>query len=52
MSYLVEEYDASDLDGEIFLSEAPLVLLMQAIETQFEDPVEYRRPSSPNMNSV
>ena len=43
MSYLVEEYDASDLDGEIFLSEAPLVLLMQAIETQFEDPVEYRR---------
>lgn len=43
MSYLEEEYDASDLDGEILLSEAPLSLLMQAIETQFEDPIEYRR---------
>ena len=43
MSYLEEDYDASDLDGEIFLSEAPLSLLMQAIETQFEDPIEYRR---------
>lgn len=43
MSYLEEDYDASDLDGEIFLSEAPLSLLMQAIETQFEDPIEFRR---------
>lgn len=43
MSYFDGEYEPSELDGEIFLSEIPLSMLMKAIETQFDDPVEYRK---------
>ena len=43
MSYFDPEYEPSELDGEVFLSQAPLTLLMQAIETQFEMPGEYQR---------
>lgn len=43
MSYAEQAYEPSDLDGEIFLSDAPLSLLMRAIQTQFDSPAEYRR---------
>lgn len=43
MSYNEQAYEPSELDGEIFLSDAPLSLLMRAIQTQFDTPAEYRR---------
>lgn len=43
MNYFEPDYEPSELDGEVFLSEVPLTMLLQAIETQFQDPTEYRR---------
>lgn len=36
-------YNPTDLDDELFLSEVPMELLQESIETQFGDPLEYRK---------
>lgn len=36
-------YEPTDIDDEVFLSEVPLGLLEKSIETQFNDPGEYRK---------
>lgn len=38
-----ELYDTHDIDNEIFLSDMPLNLIEEAIKTQFDDPLEYRK---------
>lgn len=43
MNYFEPDYEPSELDGEVFLSEVPLTMLLQAIESQFQNPTEYRR---------
>jgi hypothetical protein len=37
------EYEPTDIEDELFLSEVPLNLLEKAIESQFQDPLEYRK---------
>ena len=39
----VETYEPNDIENEMFLSTVPLNLLEEAIKTQFDDPVEYRK---------
>lgn len=36
-------YEPSDLDDELFLSDIPIDLIMGAIESQFDEPLEYRK---------
>ena len=36
-------YQPVDLDDELFLSEAPLDLIMNAMKIQFDEPLEYRK---------
>lgn len=36
-------YQPTDIDDELFLSEVPLNLLQKSIESQFQDPAEYRK---------
>ena len=38
-----ELYDVNDIENEIFLSSIPLNLIEEAIKTQFDDPLEYRK---------
>jgi hypothetical protein len=38
-----ELYDSSEIENEIFLSSIPLNLIEEAIKTQFDDPLEYRK---------
>ena len=38
-----ELYDSSDIENEMFLSTIPLNLIEEAIKTQFDDPLEYRK---------
>lgn len=37
------DYEPTELDDEIFLSQVPLQLIENSIEQQFEDPLEYRK---------
>lgn len=37
------EYQPTDLEDELFLSEIPVELLQSSIKTQFDDPLEYRK---------
>lgn len=41
--YYVFGYDPVDLDDELFLTEAPLDLLEEMIESQFDDPLDNRK---------
>ena len=43
MSYFIPEFDPSDIEAEKLLADAPVSLIMQGIETQFEDPLERRK---------
>lgn len=36
-------YQPTDLDDELFLSEVPIELIQSSIKTQFEEPLEYRK---------
>ena len=36
-------YEPTDLEDELFLSEIPIKLLQEAIQSQFNDPLEYRK---------
>ena len=36
-------YEPTDLEDELFLSEVPIELLQESIESQFKDPLEYRK---------
>jgi hypothetical protein len=38
-----ELYDDTDIENEMFLSEMPLNLIEEALKTQFDDPLEYRK---------
>jgi hypothetical protein len=38
-----ELYDSNDIENEMFLSDIPLNLIEEAIKTQFDDPLEYRK---------
>lgn len=38
-----ELYDSNEIENEIFLSSIPLNLIEEAIKTQFNDPLEYRK---------
>lgn len=38
-----ELYDSSEIENEMFLSTIPLNLIEEAIKTQFDDPLEYRK---------
>ena len=38
-----ELYTANEIENEIFLSSIPLNLIEEAIKTQFDDPLEYRK---------
>ena len=38
-----ELYDSTEIDNEMFLSSIPLNLIQEAIKTQFDDPLEYRK---------
>lgn len=37
------EYEPTEIEDELFLSEVPLKILEQSIESQFDDPLEYRK---------
>ena len=37
------DYQPTDIDDEVFLSEIPFSLLKKSIKTQFDDPLEYRK---------
>lgn len=37
------EYEPTDIEDELFLSEVPLNLIEKSIESQFQDPLEYRK---------
>lgn len=37
------EYEPTDLDDELFLSDVPLDVLQSSIKSQFEDPFEFRK---------
>lgn len=37
------QYQPTDLNDELFLSEVPIDLLEKSIETQFQEPLEYRK---------
>lgn len=43
MAYFIPEFEPSEIEGEKLLADAPLSLIMQGIETQFDDPLEYRK---------
>jgi len=36
-------YDTTEIDNELFLSSVPLNLIEEAIKSQFDDPLEYRK---------
>jgi hypothetical protein len=36
-------FDTSEIDNELFLSSIPLNLIEEAIKSQFDDPLEYRK---------
>lgn len=36
-------YDTTEIDNELFLSTIPLNLIEEAIKSQFDDPLEYRK---------
>ena len=36
-------YDTKEIDNELFLSSIPLTLIEEAIKSQFDDPLEYRK---------
>lgn len=36
-------YDPSDMDDELFLSDVPVEIIQSSIDTQFQDPLEYRK---------
>ncbi len=38
-----ELYDTNEIENEMFLSSIPLNLIEEAIKTQFDDPLEYRK---------
>ena len=38
-----ELYEPNEIENEMFLSTVPLNLLEEAIKTQFDDPIEYRK---------
>lgn len=38
-----ELYDSNEIENEMFLSSIPLNLIEEAIKTQFDDPLEYRK---------
>lgn len=38
-----ELYDKTEIENEMFLSEMPLNLIEEALKTQFDDPLEYRK---------
>lgn len=38
-----ELYDETEIENELFLSEMPLNLIEEALKTQFDDPLEYRK---------
>ena len=44
-----EEYNPNEIDDEIYLSEAPLALIMGNIRTQFENPGENRKNDFANL---
>ena len=37
------DYETTDMENELFLSEVPLGLIEEAIKSQFDDPLEYRK---------
>ena len=37
------DYEPTEIDDELFLSEVPLELLEQSLEVQFNNPIEYRK---------
>ena len=43
MSYYIPDFEPTEVEAEKLLADAPLSLLMQGIETQFEDPFEHRK---------
>jgi hypothetical protein len=43
MSDVEYGYEPTDLEDELFLSEVPVELLQESIESQFKDPLEYRK---------
>ena len=43
MSSLYDAFMSTDVDDEVFLSEAPIALLQQSITQQFEDPIDFKR---------
>ena len=36
MAYFIPEFEPSEIEGEKLLADAPLSLIMQGIETQFD----------------
>lgn len=36
-------YEPTDIDDEVFLSDIPLEIIKKSIETQFDDPLEYKK---------
>lgn len=43
MSYYIPDFEPTEVEAEKLLADAPLSLLMQGIETQFDDPFEHRK---------
>ena len=41
--YAEYNYMPTDLDDELFLSEVPVELLQSSLDTQFQEPIEYRK---------
>ena len=41
--YSEYQYSPTDLDDELFLSEIPMSVLQNSIDTQFRYPLEYRK---------
>lgn len=37
------DYEPNEIEDEIFLSEIPLSLMLETIQSQFDDPMEYRK---------
>jgi hypothetical protein len=41
--FQADVYDTTEIDNELFLSSVPLNLIEEAIKSQFDDPLEYRK---------
>ena len=41
--FQTDVYDTTEIDNELFLSSIPLNLIEEAIKSQFDDPLEYRK---------